>query len=270
MRIMIFGGTTEGRELSYLLSGWGVPVSVSVATEYGREIQGEKSGVRVYAGRRNQEQMIKLLRQDNITACIDATHPYAIEATRNIRAACIQSGVAYRRLARPESVLPGDPDMTITPNLTRAAEYLSKTADNQNILLTIGAKELNIFAGFQNPNHENYINPERLFPRILPTHEGLSACENLKIPRRNIIAAQGPFSVEFNQAMIRQFQISYLVTKDGGQAGGFPEKLTAAKNTGIKLILIRRPEETGETFDFDTIAAFCRELYHHDQSIQRL
>ena len=49
-KILIFGGTTEGRELSYLLSDWGIPVAVSVVTEYGQEAQGNKSGIEVYVG----------------------------------------------------------------------------------------------------------------------------------------------------------------------------------------------------------------------------
>ena len=86
----------------------------------------------------------------------------------------------------------------------------------------------------------------------------MSACEALGIPRRNVIAMQGPFSRELNEALIRQYQIAYLATKDGGTAGGFPEKAQAARNTGVKLIVIRRPEESGATFD--EIAAYCKEL----------
>ena len=69
---------------------------------------------------------------------------------------------------------------------------------------------------------------------------------------------QGPFSQELNEALIRQFHIAVLVTKDGGAAGGFPEKVQAARSTGAALILIRRPEETGETFE--EIVQSCEEL----------
>ena len=43
--------------------------------------------------------------------------------------------------------------------------------------------------------------------------------------------------------------IRYVVTKDGGAPGGFPEKLAAAKETGARLIVLRRPEEDGLRFD---------------------
>ena len=259
-KIFIFSGTTEGRKLSYLLSDLGIPVAVSVATEYGREAQGEKSGIEVYVGRRNCAEMAALLRE-NALICVDATHPYAAEATRNIRAACAEAGVIYRRLSRP-AVL-DESDITIkyrdfiemVSNTREAARYLSENTRNERILLTIGAKELHIFSEFEN------LNPDKLYPRILPTHEGLDICKAMKIPRENIIAMRGPFSTELNQALIRQFKIQYLVTKDGGKIGGFPEKIEAAQNTGIKLILIRRPEEPDKNYDFDTIAAYCRALF---------
>ena len=60
---------------------------------------------------------------------------------------------------------------------------------------------------------------------------------------------QGPFSREMNAALIRQFEIRFVVTKDGGGPGGFPEKAAAAKETGAQLIVLRRPEESGLSFD---------------------
>ena len=105
MRIVIFGGTTEGRTLSRLLAERGAEVQVCVATDYGREEQGDAEGVRVLAGRKDQREMENLLR--GAFLCVDATHPYAAEVTRNLRAACQSAGVPYRRLLRRESCLNG-------------------------------------------------------------------------------------------------------------------------------------------------------------------
>ena len=59
----------------------------------------------------------------------------------------------------------------------------------------------------------------------------------------HIIAMQGPFSRELNTAMLRQIQGAYLVTKESGKAGGFGEKLAAAREAGAKIVVIRRPED---------------------------
>ena len=37
-----------------------------------------------------------------------------------------------------------------------------------------------------------------------------------------------------------------LLTKDTGSAGGFPEKLAAAKALGMQVLVIRRPAESSD------------------------
>ena len=83
------------------------------------------------------------------------------------------------------------------------------------------------------------------------------ACEAAGIPHRNIIAVQGPFSEELNKAVIREYEIDVMITKDSGTAGGFPEKISAAKDCQIPVIVIARPEEEG--LSFEEILAVCRE-----------
>ena len=128
-----------------------------------------------------------------------------------------------------------------------AAGFLARTQGN--VLLATGAKELSAFA---------VLEPARLFPRVLPTREGIAACEGTDIPHKNIIAMQGPFSYALNRALMEQFAIRFLVTKDGGAAGGFEEKARAAQDTGAQLIVIRRPAEQGETAE--QILTHCKEM----------
>ena len=71
---------------------------------------------------------------------------------------------------------------------------------------------------------------------------------------------QGPFSREPNEAILRQYAIRYLVTKDGGSPGGFPEKAEAAEALGVKLIVIRRPHETG--LRYRQVLMLCDRLLH--------
>ena len=177
--------------------------------------------------------------------CVDATHPYAAEATRNIRAAAAAAGVEYHRLLRPASPLPAG--SVVLADAARAAAYLADRPGR--VLLATGAKELPAFAA---------LDPARLYPRVLPTLAGIAACEAAGVPHRNILAMQGPFTKELNAALLHQFHIDYMVTKDGGAAGGFAEKAEAAARCGVQLIVLRRPDDAGETAD--TILQRCREL----------
>ena len=243
MRAVVFSGTTEGRAFSRALAVLGAAVTVCVATELGAEEQGRAEGVTVRTGRLDAEEMTALLRNANL--CVDATHPYATEATRNIRAAAAAAGVEYRRLLRPAGALPAG--CVVLQSAAQAAQYLAEK--HGNVLLATGAKELPAFSALA---------PMRLYPRVLPTLAGIAACEAAGIPHRNIIAMQGPFTVAMNTALMQQYNIRYMVTKDGGAAGGFSEKVLAAAQCGVQLVVLRRPAEQGETAE--VILQRCREL----------
>lgn len=234
MSIAVFSGTTEGREISLALADAGYAVTVFVATEYGTEEQGAHDGITVREGRVDREEMAKIL--PGFSHCIDATHPYAKEVTKSLRTVCAEKDIPYYRLKRAESSLLKDDPVTVVSSTEEAAALLKETPGN--VLLSTGAKELSVYAA---------ADPARLYPRVLPLGSSLASCEAAGIPRRNIIAMQGPFTQEMNEATIRQYGIETLVTKDGGDVGGFRGKIDAARNTGIHVILISRPEEDGMT-----------------------
>ena len=242
MRIVIFGGTTEGRALSRRLAALGAETVVCVATPYGAEEQGQADGVTVLTGRKSAAEKQALLQ--GAALCVDATHPYATRVTQSVKAACAAAGVPYRRLLRGACAAEG---AVLCADAAQAAAYLRGTEGN--VLLTTGAKELGAFA---------LLDRGRLYARVLPSHESLAACEAAGIPHRNIIAMQGPFSQELNAALLRQFAIRFVVTKDGGAAGGFPEKASAARECGAALLVLRRPVETGA--GFEEIVSECEGL----------
>ena len=51
MRIVVFSGTTEGRDFSRAAAALGIAVTVSVATDLGAEEQGQAPGITVHSGR---------------------------------------------------------------------------------------------------------------------------------------------------------------------------------------------------------------------------
>lgn len=241
MKLLIFGGTTEGRVLAERAASLGAEVTVSVATPLGAEALAGLPGVHVQTGRLDQPAMEILL--TGFDACADATHPYARIVTELVRAACARTGTPLRRLVRSQS--PAE-DVVRVPSCAAAAAFLAERTGN--VLLTVGSKELEAFAPLE---------AERLFARVLPTHESLSACEALGLPHRNILALQGPFTQKLNEAMLEQYGAAWLVTKDGGGPGGFSEKLAAARNVGARLVLVARPADSGD--DLETVLHWIKE-----------
>lgn len=235
MKILIFGGTSEGRELSECLCQNQIQHTLCVATEYGEEVLEHSEYAKVLQGRLDAEQMKTLFEKEAYTAVVDATHPYAVEVSKNIRNACEALSVTYLRFLRQQKGnLPKD--SILVGSASEAAEYLE--TQKGIIFLTTGSKELPRF-------WEKINDHSRLFARVLPSAEVISACRSLGLEGKQICAMQGPFSEEMNQALLKQTQASFLVTKDTGETGGFPEKVSAAEKLGVRLVVIRRPDENG-------------------------
>ena len=223
-KLILFAGTTEGRILAGKLAEEGISGVVCAATEYGKELlkeemervcslrnrdgTGVKDSLKIRAGRLDEEEMEALIRRENASLVIDATHPYADQATANIRKAC--SHVPNVKLLRCL----------------------------RNILLTTGSKDLEAFS--QIPDFR-----KRVYVRVLPLEDSIRCCRMQGYEGRHIIAMQGPFSAEMNQAHLREYNCRFLVTKDGGKTGGFEEKLKGAQEAGAEVLVIRRPFDQG-------------------------
>ena len=255
-RIVIFSGTTEGRMLAQTLSENGIHCIVFVATEYGESVMPEMDGVTVHKGRMDLEKMQKFIAQSEVAAVVDATHPFATAVSENIRESLKNTEIPYIRLQRETSDIAlnkdtlqeNHSDVILCSDATECADFLSFT--DGNILLTTGSKDLATYS-------RKEALKDRLFVRVLPGLESLSLCEKNGICGKQIIAMQGPFSLEMNRALIRQFDIKYLVTKESGRTGGFLEKIKAAEAEGITACVIGNPEKQNSG---DTFTQVCRKI----------
>ena len=241
--ILIFAGTTEGRELSEYLAVAGIAHTICVATEYGEIVLKEHPLAKVHKGRMNQEEMKSYIEAGGYEAVVDATHPYAEVVTQNIRNAMQDMDILYLRLKRENDVTSTYEKIQYFKDSVSCAKALKKT--DGNILLTTGSKELPVFTQFIS-------NKERLYVRVLPGIESLQLCMDCGIAGKQILALQGPFTTQMNEAMLRQYQIKCLVTKESG----YQEKLDAAQNLGIPVFVIGCPVEQ-ESYTFEEV---CEQL----------
>ena len=238
-RILIFSGTTEGRELAEWLGSEGIMVHVRVATEYGAVVMESSANIDVRVGScGGADGIADVIRDLDISIVVDATHPYALNITKHIVEACGRTGAEYIRLKRPDSE--EDTEGVVRfDNLEEAVEYLKGTEGR--ILASTGSNELALYTRI--PDYT-----ERVVARVLSTAESVQKCAALGFEGRNLICAQGPFSEEMNTAMLRQVGARFMVTKDSGDAGGFSEKLRAARKARATLVVINRPEDAGLDF----------------------
>ena len=220
-QVMVFAGTTEGYEISRYLQRHAVEVQAYVATEYGSRSLEEDRYLSVKAGRLDEMAMEEEMRTQNPFLVIDATHPYAVEVTENIRTACEKAGYPYMRLLRGRTQIQeqgaaagGADDSRETVQKTSGQENAVCRTEEQvecvyvdsveaavswlehtegNILLTTGSKELKAFTAL--PGYQ-----ERIYARVLSLPSVITACAALGIEGKHLIGMQGPFSMELNQA----------------------------------------------------------------------
>ena len=256
-KILLFAGTTEGRNLAEFLEKNQIPTEVCVATQYGETLLEEGKYLHVHAGRLDETEMEQQIQKQQITLVIDATHPYAVIVSQNIRRACSRTGTEYIRLARKETDASWKQEMedvTEVASVAEAAAFLAKKEGR--IFAATGSKELSAYQVI--PDYQ-----DRVVARVLSTPEAVSECAMLGFSGKNLNCMQGPFTEDLNVAMLRQAQASWMVTKESGKAGGFLEKLRAAKKAGAKLVVIKRPgersEEIAEDQKEENLYAICDE-----------
>ena len=126
-KVIVFAGTTEGREICSFLKKYEIASLACTATEYGKCRIEEGGALTVRSGRLTEEEMEQLFGEEQPEMVIDATHPYADLVSENIRSACEKAGKTYLRLLRPS--LEADPscvmvDTTEEQKAVRASDVV--------------------------------------------------------------------------------------------------------------------------------------------------
>lgn len=263
MKIVVFAGTTEGKEVSEIFANNGFETYVTVATEYGKDVFEEffqNKNINLLEGRLNIDEMKALIRKVDFVA--DATHPYAVEVSKNIVEACKEEGKNYLRIVRENNQETSYEDTIIwAENQEHAIEIMNGLEGN--ILLTTGSKDLPKYASVN-----GYV--DRLFPRILPDITSVEIAMNNGYKKKNIICMQGPFSHEINVSMMKMIGANYILTKETGDTGGYKEKLSACKEIGGKAIVIKRPieevEKQKDSSKIELLSAEVRQLQDYFDS----
>ena len=223
-KVLLFGGTTEARDIL----NHKIPAIYSVVSDYGAELVKNIPGVEILIGRLNEDDMINLIKSRKIKYVIDATHPYAVDASKNIKSACQKTNSELLRVIRPENNFEHE-NITRVDSIHEAVKILREL--DGNIFIATGSKELEFLKEFS----------ERAYIRVLPDSEILARCEALGFRAGHVIAMQGNFSYELNKSMFEAVNAKILLTKDGGSIGGIRSKIDAAKFLNMKIILIDRP-----------------------------
>lgn len=231
--ILILGGTTEGKDLFCRLQKLKVPCLMSVASEYASQLVPEKYIDHIRVGKLGLAEMEKLLKNEQAAVVVDATHPFAVEASRNAMEAANSTGVLYVRLERDLGGIPEHPAVEVVDELAEISNYLSP---GKVVFSTLGSKHLDELSPLIKDAGC------RLVARVLPQEEVMQKCLALGLEPADIVAMQGVFSKGLNREIFSHFGADWLITKESGREGGQDSKIQAALELQMQVVVWRRPE----------------------------
>ncbi|MBJ7330955.1 MAG: cobalt-precorrin-6A reductase [Solirubrobacteraceae bacterium] len=218
-KVLILGGTAEARALAAELHDDGTPVISSLAGRVARPRLPE-GDVRI-GGFGGADKLADWLREHDIAAVVDATHPFAERISASAAQAAPAAQIPIVRLERPGwTAQPGD-DWRRVNDLDEAAAAITE----DRVFLTSGRQGLPAFAGLARPWF--------LIRCVDPPEPPLP-------PKHQVLLDRGPYDLEGERALMERHGIEVLVTKDSGGDHTAP-KLQAARERGIPVIVVDRP-----------------------------
>ncbi|PXX08399.1 cobalt-precorrin-6A reductase [Mycolicibacterium moriokaense] len=218
MRVLLLGGTSEGRALAARLHS-----EVDVVSSLAGRVPDPAmpvGEVRI-GGFGGVEGMRRWLIDAKVDAVVDATHPYAATISAHAATACDELGLPHLVLARP--AWPRGDAIGVASDAeaakTVAAERYSR------VFLTTGRSGTAAFAD---------VDAWFLIRAV-------TAPDPDTLPRRHqLVLSRGPYHYDDELALLRDHRVDALVTKNSGGQMTRP-KLDAAAALGVAVVMVDRP-----------------------------
>ena len=250
-KIWLIGGTGESREIAQIIARDRIPCVITIATSQGKNLYPITPYLTVKIGKLAGEGIQKLCDQEKIIAIVDASHPFAVNISRNAMRIAQQQSIPYLRYERP----PLKPNHQVIEVENFETLIQGNFLQNKRVLLTVGYQSLPWFQKWQ---HQAI-----LYARILPRIESLTVALQAGFTEDRLIAFRPPINEQLEQAIWQQGKMNLFVTKASGKQGGEAIKAQIAEALGIPLMVIKRPAipYPQQTDKISDIIDFCRQHY---------
>lgn len=238
-------GTSEGREILSKLNKFTDDLCITTATSYGGELLKDYKYKVLNTEPLDMEKMCEFIRKNNMTVLVDASHPYALEVSKNAIEASRICNIKYLRYERPSVVdeFADNPNVYLVDSYSALKEYLLDTKGT--ILNTTGSRNIDKILELNLPN--------RIIHRVLPSLKVMQELFNFNIKVEDMIAIKGPISYDLNCAFINEYSAEAVLMKDSGSAGGTEEKIQSAVECGAKVFVIKRTKTIEYPMEFSSI-----------------
>ena len=210
--VLVFGGTTEGRKAAEVLEEAGTTYYYS--TKMGEQDIALHHGERI-DGAMDAEAMQTFCREHDIRLMVDAAHPFALQLHKTIAQISEKQNIPvirYERIYPPRSA-----------DITWIDDYSQVPTDIHSLLATTGVQSISKL---------KYLEAKgiKVIYRILNRESSIHLAH-----QQGATDEQLCFYPQMAEA-------EAVLMKESGESGGFSEKIAEAKEKGMRIFALKRPE----------------------------
>jgi len=240
MKIFLLGGTKDSINIiEFIKSNYETYILTTTTTEYGARLARDGGSDDTIARPLPKDEIKEIIVNENFDLLIDATHPFAAHITQTSTSIAHELKIPYIRFERPTTNLENMDTTHIhyVNSFDEAGKLIESKFTQGNVLHFAGANTMGEIL--------KYVSVERFYPRILKVESSIEKCEALNVDPSHIIPMTGAATIEENLDLIEKYDASVMITKESGDIGGVIEKIEAANEKNIAVIMIQRPKIDG-------------------------
>ncbi|MFT6424928.1 MAG: precorrin-6A/cobalt-precorrin-6A reductase [Celeribacter sp.] len=219
--ILLLAGTAEARNLAGYMKDAGIACTASLAGATRTPVDlGVPTRVGGFGG---ADGFNAYLDAENITAVIDATHPFADKITARTAEICQTRALPYLRFERAQWI-----------SRTGDSWHRADTYADLDRLIPAGARVF-VATGRQSLPHYAHLQDRHLMCRVIDVPDA-----PFPYPHGEWIIGRPPFSQTHEREVFERLKPDWLVVKNAGGASG-KTKLAMARALGIHVAMMTRP-----------------------------
>ena len=223
--ILVFGGTTEGKQVAKTLDELGKQYTYSTKTP----VRFEGKGIAI-SGAMQAQEIEEFCVENKVSHIINAAHPFAVNLHRTIAALRIE--IPLIRFERAFPKRKEHPLITYVSDFEIAITHFEVNS-YQSLLALSGVQTIMKLKSYWEKNQTWF--------RILDREVSRTIAANAGFPKEQLLYGL-PQLAEKEIELIEKLQPEVMLTKESGTNGKLEEKIKAALQTQTPLVIIKRPE----------------------------
>ena len=237
MKILLLGGTKDSINIiKFIKKNFDAFILTTTTTEYGAKLAKDGGSDATIARPLPKNELIDIITKESYEILIDATHPFSEHITQTSVSIAKELKIPYLRFERPITNMENIDTSHIqyVKSFVEAGELIANEFNEGNVLHFAGANTM--------ADIVKNVSIDRFYPRILKVEKSIEKCRELNISQDHIIPMTGAASTEENIQLIEKYDAIVMITKESGEIGGVIDKIQAANEKDIAVIMIQRPE----------------------------